>query len=255
VGAIEIPFGSDGASLDDDLRMVVDIKSPMALADYFTFATYPSDMYNLPMPFGASNLDVEVRKVVDRYWIVQPSSISNMAPLDILFSYTSQDISSGSNAINPDKLLAARNNTVAAEWLDMYPRGQNYLNTVTISNVLPSEFYPTWTLVNMPPPLTDLFAPDAFSPNGDGVNDLFYPVFQVDFQITSYELFIYNRWGKLVFNTKDINQGWNGVQSGSNAEPLIDVYSWLIIVSGHHNENQNISGKKRKFTGRVTLIL
>ncbi len=52
-----------------------------------------------------------------------------------------------------------------------------------------------------------LWVPASFTPNGDGVNDLF----QVSgVAITSFEMFIYNRWGQLVWETKDINEGWDG---------------------------------------------
>jgi gliding motility-associated-like protein len=50
--------------------------------------------------------------------------------------------------------------------------------------------------------------PNAFSPNGDGINDLFRPV--VHANLNSYELSVYNNWGELVFQTKNVQSGWDG---------------------------------------------
>lgn len=255
VGTFTIPFGSDGTSANNDLNLSLKTNGPMAMADYFNFATYPTDPYNLPMPAGATPLEFEIRKVADRYWIIDPKDKNNLASLDLTFSYANDDISDVSNSINPDRLVAARNNTTLAKWLDMEPRGTHYINTVEITNVIPSDFYSSWTLVNMPPVLTDLFTPDAFSPDGDGLNDLFIPIFQADFEVIDYELIIFNRWGKVVFRTKDRNQGWNGIPIGTNKEPLIDVYSWIVFVKGRTYGDVDAEGRKNKYTGRVTLIL
>jgi gliding motility-associated-like protein len=58
--------------------------------------------------------------------------------------------------------------------------------------------------------------PNAFSPNGDGINDIF--TFKSRY-ITSTTMKIYNRWGELVFQTSDADQGWDGTVNGK-AAPL-----------------------------------
>lgn len=57
-------------------------------------------------------------------------------------------------------------------------------------------------------PVTKMFTPNAFSPNNDGVND----VFKVDgvAYARKFKLEIFNRWGELLFETTDLNQGWDG---------------------------------------------
>ncbi len=53
------------------------------------------------------------------------------------------------------------------------------------------------------------FAPDAFTPNGDGLNDIFIPVGSWD-RISGYALRVWNRWGETVFTTNDQTEGWDG---------------------------------------------
>ncbi len=255
VGVFSIPFGSDNYYGNNDLQFNINLKSPMSINDYITFSTFHTDATNQPLPTNASNLETDVRKVVDRFWVIEPSNKNNIPTTDITFSYASSDISNASNSIDPKRIVASRNNTDLGKWLDMNPRGVQNLNSVTINNVLPSEFYSNWTLLNMPPVLADLFVPDAFSPNGDGVNDIFLPVFQVDFTITNYEFLIYNRWGKVIYKTTDQLQGWDGIVDNKNNNPIVGVYSWVIIVKGYSDNNYSGKGIKQKFTGMVTLIL
>jgi len=56
--------------------------------------------------------------------------------------------------------------------------------------------------------------PDVFTPNGDGVNDVFRPILE-NFQ--NFEMTIFNRWGQIIAKTNDINQGWDGTYMGKIA--------------------------------------
>ena len=59
-----------------------------------------------------------------------------------------------------------------------------------------------------------IYLPNAFSPDGDGLNDTFKPVASAD-NITSFKMQIYNRWGQLLFETSDIGSGWDGSYYGN----------------------------------------
>ncbi len=72
-----------------------------------------------------------------------------------------------------------------------------------------------------------LDVPNAFSPNGDGVNDIFFPV---NYGLANFEFRIYNRWGELLFLTNDPEKGWNGVYKGEEQE--LDVYVYVISGNG-----------------------
>jgi len=88
-----------------------------------------------------------------------------------------------------------------------------------------------------------LFVPNAFSPNGDGVNDVF-KVENVGYQ--GLELFqVFNRWGNIVYETKDATKGWDGYSKGIAAE--IGSYYYLIKLSDR-------DGEALVFKGEVLLI-
>lgn len=254
LGTYSIPFGNDFNSVTNNLNFTIKVKTPMNNLDFLSFATYNTDMFNQPMPTGSSPLELDFRFVIDRFWIIKSSNPLNNPDVDLVFSFTSDDLFPPGNSINMQKLKASRNNTTLGQWMDYTPRGKQSGNKVSVTNVSGSDLFEPWTLVNTPEPVIEVFVPDAFTPNDDGLNDIFIPVFNVDFEVEEYELFIYNRWGQLVFQTNDQSMGWNGRAIIGNAEPLIGVYSWVINVKGKAKEDYNASGYTRQFTGRVTLI-
>lgn len=69
-----------------------------------------------------------------------------------------------------------------------------------------------------------LYVPNAFSPNGDNVNDIWYAV--ADDTLTHYEVQIFNSNGELVFRTNDINDAWLG---GLEYYNNINVYPYKIV--------------------------
>jgi gliding motility-associated-like protein len=91
------------------------------------------------------------------------------------------------------------------------------------------------------------YVPNAFSPNGDGVNDYFMP-FGLNMQPDNYEMLIYDRWGQLVFRTESINVPWDGRTSGTeNFIEKTDVYSYVI----HFRDSKGID---REMRGIVTVV-
>ena len=65
--------------------------------------------------------------------------------------------------------------------------------------------------------------PNAFSPNGDGLNDIYQPVTEKE-SIPNYHLCIYDRWGKLLFESKVIHTGWDGKSKGNHCPKGTYVY-------------------------------
>ena len=67
------------------------------------------------------------------------------------------------------------------------------------------------------------FVPNSFTPNKDGINDVFLP--QI-YGIMEYELEIYNRWGELLFHSNQLDMGWDG--SFKDTACPSGVYLWKI---------------------------
>ncbi|MGZ5286802.1 MAG: T9SS type B sorting domain-containing protein [Flavisolibacter sp.] len=76
-----------------------------------------------------------------------------------------------------------------------------------------------------------LHVPTAFTPNGDGLNDIFKPVFIGP--ASKYDFRVYNRWGQLIFRTNNPSQGWNGYHA-SKLQPS-DVFVYYITAEGDCN--------------------
>ncbi len=72
--------------------------------------------------------------------------------------------------------------------------------------------------------------PNAFTPNGDGLNDLFKILNA--FNLRDYSLMIYNRWGQQVFETSDFRKGWNGEFKGQPQNPDTFVYHCRYTRNG-----------------------
>lgn len=91
--------------------------------------------------------------------------------------------------------------------------------------------------------ITIVEVPNAFSPNGDGIND---EIFVLNHEVAELlEYSIYNRWGELVFTTTDINRGWNGKVDGEEA--AMGTYVYLVRAIG-------LGGEEFVRQGNITLV-
>ena len=91
----------------------------------------------------------------------------------------------------------------------------------------------------------EVFFPNAFTPNADGINDGFIGV---GVGIKDYEMWVFDRWGNLIYYTNDINKPWDGKVQGKSGEIVQeDVYVWKARVT-------DVFDKQHKFIGHVTVI-
>ncbi len=88
----------------------------------------------------------------------------------------------------------------------------------------------------------NLFYPTAFTPNGDGLNDVFNVIGQF---VVDFEMDIFNRWGELMFTTSDFERGWDGNFRG-NAMPE-GTYTFVAHITDN-------AGRTFKKSGSVLLI-
>jgi gliding motility-associated-like protein len=93
--------------------------------------------------------------------------------------------------------------------------------------------------------IATLYIPNAFSPNGDGINDLFMPFGENVFP-DKYQMIILDRWGKQLFQTDNINTPWDGKAHAEGDVVKEGVYVYVIRIT--------INGVEKVYEGTVLLI-
>lgn len=83
-----------------------------------------------------------------------------------------------------------------------------------------------------------IFVPTAFSPNGDGKNDLLKPI-GIGYRDINY-FRVFNRWGQQVFYGTKFEDGWDGSYQGATAD--IGTYYWVISVNDRFGKEQTLKG-------------
>jgi gliding motility-associated-like protein len=157
--------------------------------------------------------------------------------------------------------------------LDAFPWTGNYFGGIPIilqtEPTSPLYIFDRWEMVNIPSPnaqsdsiTTDLtqvdriiahykivevientFIANAFSPNGDGNNDMVY-VHGLE-GVTEAEFVVFNRWGQQVFQTKDMTKGWDGNQNGQACPSGVYAYMLKLTLA---------DGKTSLKSGNITLM-
>lgn len=124
---------------------------------------------------------------------------------------------------------------------------QEYGSTYPVVLVVTNQYgcVDSATLDVIVQPEFTFYVPNAFTPNGDGINEVF---FGQGIGIAKYEMWIFDRWGNLIFTCTDINQSWDGTVQGKNGQLCqIDTYVWKVAIT-------DVFDKKHKFIGHVSLI-
>jgi gliding motility-associated-like protein len=155
---------------------------------------------------------------------------------DVLFQNTSQGNIKKLSWFYGDNILTDKNKEVTSHLFDD-------AGTYPIALVVENEFGCLDSIVKPIVIAEDfhLFVPDVFSPNGDGLNDVFIPVTR---GIKFYNLQIFDRWGIKIFETPNREVGWDGTTHGKISPE--GVYVWRIEVSSR-------GGEQKTLTGHITL--
>ena len=91
------------------------------------------------------------------------------------------------------------------------------------------------------------YIPSAFTPNGDGQNDVFRPL-GTGVNPKQYEMIIFNRWGEIVFETKNFEEGWDGTDIRSGTLVPAGIYPYRIRVGDTFDEKD-----RHEYQGSVTI--
>ena len=93
-------------------------------------------------------------------------------------------------------------------------------------------------------PAFTFFVPNAFTPNGDQINDEFKGE---GIGIESYMMSIYDRWGRKVFETDHIDVGWDGTLKDGQKKAVSEVYAWKVVLV-------DVIGEEHEYMGHLSLI-
>jgi len=77
-----------------------------------------------------------------------------------------------------------------------------------------------------------IWIPSAFTPNGDGLNDVFYVMGLISGERFSFE--VYNRWGERLFTSNDPSLGWDGTYKGKIVQDDVYVYKVFCMVNSRY---------------------
>ena len=175
---------------------------------------------------------IEVRKTPNSTFYqlnTELSEINNLAwfkPKNQHFEMYTWDFGDGnfSNDVFPsNEYLMAGDYMVVLE-----VENENMCTSKDTLNLLVSKDYTCWI-------------PNAFTPNNDGLDDVFRPKGNA---INEYSIFIYNSWGELIF--ENINNGWSG-ELLSGVEAQTGVYTYLVLTTDY-------KGKQRNYQGEIHLL-
>ncbi len=98
----------------------------------------------------------------------------------------------------------------------------------------------------------NVFIPNSFTPNNDGFNDI-WAVYGTDIDPDRFELAIFNRWGKVVYETTELDEGWVGQADGEVVDPAQwyfgqdGIYAYRVVL---YSESTN---EKREIRGYINL--
>lgn len=90
------------------------------------------------------------------------------------------------------------------------------------------------------------FIPNTFTPDGNEMNNTFKPVFTAGYNPEDYRMMIFNRWGEVIFESRDADFGWDGTYQGVMRDE--GIYTWRIEFSSSETDERII------ITGHVNLL-
>jgi len=125
-----------------------------------------------------------------------------------------------------------------------YSYTEEGIYTVTLSVLSQHGCADTATEEIIIKPEFTFFVPNVFTPDEDGLNDFFKGVGR---NFTEYQMYIYDRWGKLIYETNDYDKPWDGKVMGSNEYCMPETYVYKIVV-------KDFKGRIHNYNGSVILL-
>lgn len=178
----------------------------------------------------------------DNWITVRPSPIAD-------FIYSPQEISSFDPTVTfTDQSIEASawywdfdNEAFSLETDPVYTFQDTGLQVVTLIVTHESGCQDTMIQLLDVVPRVTYFLPNAFTPNSDDLNDFFLGTGKLE-GMTNFELLIWNRWGELVFETRDPTEGWNGQKNNNGVVSPNGVYVCIVRYTGPRGQDFLLKG-------------
>lgn len=91
-----------------------------------------------------------------------------------------------------------------------------------------------------------IYVPNAFTPDGDEFNNVFAPVVTAGYDTQNYSFTIFNRWGETLFESHDVNRGWDGTYRGKLVPA--GIYTWTIRIKNLDDDRYEV------FNGHLNMM-
>ncbi len=172
---------------------------------------------------------------------VEPNPVSLWDPTVRFYDQSSRDVKTWVWNLGDGKIIFPNIKNPVHQYV--VGLAKTYTVTLTVTNAYGCiDSIPH--AVEVQPEFT-FYIPNAFTPgNSEKVNDTF---FGKGVGIIEYHLWVFDRWGNMVFNTKDINTGWDGRANNGADIAQQDVYVWKVKLKDVFNKNH-------EYIGTVTLV-
>ena len=233
-----LPFATSNL---DNIPLVVEISIPGTNGEGIEFSTYATiTEENEPLPIGVLSplncfKENNTLAAIDRFWNINAIGYTVKPKVKLSIAYDVYELGGGNN-ISESNLKAMYYNSDLGKWqseasfLGVVDEINNKVNEI---NIVPTEFYKTWILIDSASIFSELctnqlIIPEAFTPNGDDINDTFQILGLYNY--SSNSITIFNRWGSKVFSSKDYDSNWGGVVEGANLLPS-GVYFYILELT------------------------
>jgi len=177
--------------------------------------------------------------------VLESLAVWNIFNADFSFMQTNDSISCTNLSSNYESLIwdfgdgTILNDTIS-KLLHTYNDTGHYQVNLAISNLFGCTDTISYTIIIVP--IFIIYIPDAFTPNGDNINDAFGPSV---YGIKEFEMKIYDRWGQIIYHTTEKDKPWDGTIN--NNETQAGVYTYSIVAT-------DLKEKPHKYVGAFISI-
>lgn len=217
---------------DTSYHVQLIVTSPDNCVDTVTYMNYINIW---PNPIAEFTLDPEKATILFPYIIFTNTSSGDLTP-PVTYTWNFGDGSPDYIGLDTTHVYSDTDTGTYTIQL-IVENGYQCLDTITTDLSIEGDY--------------TLFMPNAFTPNGDGINDTFFPLgIGLTDPKFEYTMYIYDRWGDLIFKSDDINKPWDGKANNGRRQAQADVYVWVIKTI----DTKGTVGQKHQYIGHVTLF-